>query len=52
MRLRILLLLIVLVAVFPGAVVDGCQALVQGTLDVAAAVLERAGASDGGAGDG
>ena len=52
MRLRILLLLIVLVAIFPGAVVDGCQALLQGALDVAAAVLDRAGARNGGAGDG
>ena len=32
MRLRVLLLLVVLIAVFPNPVVNGCQALLHGVL--------------------
>lgn len=34
MRLRILLLLVVLIAFFPGVVVEACTAVVQGALSV------------------
>lgn len=49
MRLRILLLLVVLIAVFPTPVVNGCQALLHGVLDVTAAVLNQAGHAGSGA---
>lgn len=47
MRLRILVLLIVLVALLPSVVVDACQAIFSGALELGQALLDRAGSSHG-----
>ncbi|MGH8866572.1 MAG: hypothetical protein ACRDYU_01090 [Actinomycetes bacterium] len=43
MRARVLVVLIVLVALLPGVVVDACQAVLGGALELGQSLLDQAG---------